>query len=147
MHRDWIPTEDQVLDELEAQRHKAKTHGMEPTEWQEAYNSPYKVKCDCEYPHVQRSGSQALGIVLDIDLCCLAQAVERLTGERYYRATYTEPVFNWNPDTLVEMHPSDRRHLNCDNCYTDDIEEEGHVGKLGTPPPWMARRLDKMTEV
>ena len=33
--------------------------------WQDAYNGSDKVRCDCTLPHVQRSGSQALGLVLD----------------------------------------------------------------------------------
>ena len=94
---DWGLTEDQLLDLLEAERFKAvlKPEG-EPSPWQEAFNHPYKVKCECPMPHIQRSGSQMLGLVVDIDLCCLAREVERLTGKKFYRIVQTEPEFAWD---------------------------------------------------
>lgn len=64
--------------------------------WQDAFNSPNKVKCDCPWPSVQRSGSQALGLVLDIDLCCLARAVEELTGKKFYTLVEADPEFVWD---------------------------------------------------
>lgn len=129
MEKLWAQTEDQVLDELAAQQHKEQvTLGCkEPTDWHAAFHGPYKVVCGCEWPHVARSGSQALGLVLDIDLCCLAKAVEELTGKRFYRLTQTEPVFEWDDDKLVP----------------DERDFSGQtLRRLGPPPPFMLRRLE-----
>lgn len=99
-------------------------------EWNEAFQAPNKVKCDCEWPCVQRSGSQALGIVLDIDLCCLVKAVEKLTGEKFYNIVYTKPAFEWDCD--------------CDIPVVDGTgEPTGDIKKLGMPPTYMVERMDK----
>ena len=96
---------------------------MKPT-WEDIYNKPDKIKCDCEWPNVQRSGSQALGLVIDIDLCCLAKAVEELTGKKFYRVVETEPVFVWD-------------------CEQEHIDKEGNTQKLGLPPKFMLERMKK----
>ena len=128
MRRNWNMTEDQVLDEQEALRHKRLVQGIssEPTDWHEAFHSPYKVVCNCEWPHVARSGSQALGLVIDIDLCCLAKAVEILTGQRFYRLTKTAPVFQWDADELV---------------VDDRDPEHKQLRRRGEPPPFMVKRF------
>ena len=98
--------------------------GLLPT-WQEAYNSPLKVKCDCPVPHVQRSGIQAMGLVLDIDLCCLAREVEKLTGKKFYYLTVTQPAFFWDSNERV------------------DDKQQGTTRPRGWPVKWMRDRLQR----
>lgn len=98
--------------------------GALPT-WQEAYNSPLKVKCDCAVPHVQRSGIQAMGLVLDIDLCCLAREVEKLTGKKFRYLTVTRPAFCWDSKELV------------------DDKQQGTKRPRGLPVQWMRERFGK----
>jgi len=89
--------------------------------WEDVYNGKDKVRCDCPQPHVQRSGSQALGLVLDIDLCCLALEVERLTGKKFYQLRVTKPGFEWDCTELVE-------------------QPDGPSKPRGKPAAWMLER-------
>jgi hypothetical protein len=126
--RNWTLTEDEVLDELEAfaWRNEVYPDHNDNSEFAKALHSPFRAKCDCEWPRVGRSGSGALGIVVEIDLCCLARAVEKLTGEKYYRVTMTEPVFEWDAHELVPLPGTDR------------------TAPRGPMPPYMAKRATKM---
>ena len=128
--RNWTLTEDEVLDELEALAWRKEVYPdhKDDSEFGKAFHSPFRIKCDCEWPRVSRSGSQALGIILDVDLCCLAKAVEKLTGEKYYRITVTEPVFEWDTHEKVLYGP-------------DGQEVEQPRGPM---PPYMAKRATKM---
>ena len=76
-------------------------------------------------PHVRRSGSQALGLVLDIDLCCLAHEVEKLTGKKLYHLTVTEPAFEWDCDELIPT-------------------EDDQLVRRGNPVKWMLERCKEM---
>lgn len=148
--------EGELLSILEKLRHQE----LLPS-WEEAYNSPEKVKCNCPMPHVQRSGSQALGLVLDIDLCCLAREVEKLTGKKFYYLTVTKPVFQWDTQapagyqckycgdkvpgawSALVTHMYDK-HNQGDNHHQVIPPVEGTMYKLGMPVRWMLKRMRQL---
>jgi len=116
-------------------------------EWLDAYNSSDKVRCDCPWPRVQRSGSQSLGIVMDIDLCCLAEAVEQLargetpTKTEFVHRTYTKPAFDWDDNAQVPTGDEDYDTGERDGDDQPIIGTRKTYAARGAPAPFHADRL------
>ena len=53
-------------------------------------------ECECPMPFTFRKFNAFLGTWANIRLCCLAKAVERLTGERFYFHEEFEPTDEWD---------------------------------------------------
>lgn len=79
--------------------------------------------CDCEIPHLVRKWNAALGVFVEIRLCCMAKAVERLTGESLYEVFEFEPEWVWD----------------CNETVTKD----GKKRRKGSPPGWLLKRMQE----
>ena len=82
--------------------------------------------CDCEMPMVSKKWNDALGVMVNIRLCCLAKAVEELTGKSLYEVYEFDPKWEWDCDELHEC-PS-----------LDGTVELRHRGQ---PPDWLLKRM------
>ena len=91
--------------------------------------------CDCELTYVHRKRHAALGTGIQIRLCCLAKAVEKMLGVEegtFFRAFEFRPSWVWD---CHKEHEVSRR--------MPDGSVVSVVQKLGPPPRWL---LDRMRE-
>lgn len=84
--------------------------------------------CDCEMPMVTKKWNEALGTFVAIRLCCMAKAVETLTGLRLYEVHEFAPRWEWNCNALEPA------------AQPDGTVE---VVQKGPPPRWLKERLKK----
>lgn len=84
--------------------------------------------CDCEIPMTSKKWNEALGTMVCIRLCCLAKAVEKLTGQKLYEVLEFAPRWEWDCE---ELHQS--------TALDGTIE----MVERGTPPRWLLERLQK----
>jgi hypothetical protein len=82
--------------------------------------------CDCAMPMVSRKWNDALGVFVGVRLCCLARAVEKLTGQSLYEVFEFDPKWEWD---CTELHESE----------SDDGTVE--MTERGAPPKWLLDRL------
>lgn len=78
--------------------------------------------CDCEIPHLVRKWNAALGVFIEIRLCCMAKALEKLTGEKFYDVFEFEPEWVWDCEDVVE-------------------KPDGTKKQKGNPPSWLLKRM------
>ena len=88
---------------------------------EEIMTRDYK-NCDCEIPHLIRKWNAALGAFIEIRMCCLAKAVEQLTGQSFYDVFEFEPEWVWDCDDIV-------------------TKPNGAMKRKGLPPPWLLKRM------
>jgi len=86
--------------------------------------------CDCEMPMVTKKWNEALGTMVAVRLCCLAKAVEELTGKRLYEVHEFDPRWEWDCDQIQE-------------CADPDGSNSVVYRPRGEPPKWLAARLKK----
>ena len=82
--------------------------------------------CDCEMPMITKKWNEAMGTFVALRLCCLAKAVEKLTGERLYEVYHFAPRWVWDCDAI---EPKER---------PDGTIE---MRQKGPPPKWMLKRM------
>ena len=99
--------------------------GVHRPRFEQVFHQDFR-QCDCEMPMVTKKWNEALGTFVAVRLCCLAKAVEALTGQRLYEVYEFEPRWVWDckriepaaqPDGTVEM-----------------VEK-------GPPPRWLRERM------
>jgi len=84
--------------------------------------------CDCAMPMVSKKWNEALGTFVVIRLCCLARAVEELTGKKLYEVYDFEPRWQWDAEAV------ERR---------EDPDGSVEIVEKGMPPEWMVQRFDQ----
>lgn len=84
--------------------------------------------CSCAMPMVSKKWNDALGTFVVIRLCCLARAVEELTGQKLYEVYEFDPRWVWDCKEL-HQHVSEG-----DNSTVELIER-------GPPPAWLLDRM------
>jgi len=91
--------------------------------------------CDCALTYVHKKRHAALGVGIEVRLCCLAKKVEELAGlppGTFFWAMDFEPSWTW-----------DCNHMNITKRRLKDgsviIEEH----QLGPPPAWLLKRFKK----
>ncbi len=77
---------------------------------------------------VTKKWNDALGTFVALRLCCLAKAVEQLTGERLYEVYDFEPAWVWDCNELHQAEAGD-----------GTVE----MTPRGKPPEWLLQRLQK----
>jgi len=93
------------------------------SEWSDAYNdSSGRGNCDCDWPFVLYKGSPVMGLVVEIDMCCVVKELEALTSKTFTKKTYTTPADTWDGSQVVEI-------------------SEGVTGPKGDPPDYMHTRM------
>lgn len=88
----------------------------------------HRRTCECEIPMLSKKWNEALGDFITIRLCCMAKAVEKLTGERLYEVDQFSPRWVWD---CVELHQSEGADGTME--YTE----------RGVPPGWLLERMSK----
>lgn len=78
--------------------------------------------CQCEMPYVERKWSEAIGVFTEIRLCCLAKAVEKLTGLRLFEIFTFTPLWTWKCEEMVS-------------------QPDGTWAERGCPPEFMLARM------
>jgi hypothetical protein len=89
--------------------------------------------CNCELTYVHRKRHAALGVGIQIRLCCLAKKVEELAGlppGTFFKVLEFEPTWVWDCD-----HPTEINHTQPDGT----VVKEQH--RLGPPPKWLLKRM------
>jgi hypothetical protein len=89
--------------------------------------------CNCELTYVHRKRHAALGVGIQIRLCCLAKKVEEMAGlppGTFFKAIEFEPTWVWDCD-----HPTEINHTQPDGT----VVKEQH--RLGPPPKWLLKRM------
>lgn len=94
--------------------------------FEQAFHRDYRA-CTCAMPMVSRRWNEALGTFVTIRMCCLARAVEELTGQKLYEVEHFPPRWEWdcNARKLRE--------------YPDGTKEETIQGP---PPRWLRERME-----
>lgn len=84
--------------------------------------------CTCEMPMTSKKWNDALGTFVVVRLCCMAKALEQLTGLSLYEVFDFDPKWVWDCD---ELHQAEG--------------EDGTVTMRprGAPPRWLLERLHK----
>lgn len=85
--------------------------------------------CSCEMPYISKKWNDALGTFTAIRLCCLAKAVEKLTGEKLYEVYEFDPKWVWD---CTEKHQS----IGADGVTVEMVER-------GPPPEWLRERFER----
>lgn len=80
--------------------------------------------CDCEWPFIERKWSESVGVFAEIRLCCLAKAVEQITGLRLFEVFDFTPLWTWKCNELVP-------------------QQDGTWAERGCPPDFMLSRMKK----
>jgi hypothetical protein len=87
-------------------------------------------QCDCEMPMVMKKWNDALGTFVAVRLCCMAKALERLTGQKLYEVYDFEPRWDWDCERIEEC--------------ADPLGSGTFVYRQKGPPPrWLRERLVK----
>jgi hypothetical protein len=89
--------------------------------------------CNCELTYVHKKRHAALGLGIEIKLCCLAKKVEELAGlppGTFFWAMDFQPSWEWDCDQMNTIRRRDE----------DGSIIEEHV-RQGPPPPWLLKRL------
>lgn len=98
-----------------------------PARFEQVFHQDFR-HCDCAMPMIQKKWNEALGTFVALRMCCLARAVEEITGQTLYEVYDFEPRWEWDcakkeprtqPDGTVEV---------CDK---------------GPPPNWLLTRLQQ----
>lgn len=84
--------------------------------------------CSCELPMTSKKWNDALGTFVVIRLCCLAKALEKLTGLALYEVFHFDPKWQWDCDKLIQCEGPD-----------GTVELRPH----GPPPKWLLERMRK----
>ena len=84
--------------------------------------------CDCEIPMVSKKWNEALGTLVAIRLCCLAKAVEKLTGEKLYEVHHFAPRWEWDCAAVQQ-------------CADPDGTGAVVFRERGKPPKWLEKRM------
>lgn len=82
--------------------------------------------CTCEMPMVTKKWNDALGTFVNLRLCCLAKAVEELTGLKLYEVYEFDPKWVWD---CAELHQA------------EGPDETVVMVPRGVPPKWLLARL------
>jgi hypothetical protein len=82
--------------------------------------------CTCAMPMVSKKWNDALGTFVAIRLCCMARAVEQLTGQSLYQVFDFDPKWVWD---CTERHQSEA---------SDGTVE---MVERGPPPAWLLKRF------
>lgn len=96
--------------------------------------------CECAMPMVSRKWNDALGTLVDVRLCCMARALERVAAAvgvecpALYEAFDFDPKWVWD---CAELH----QRVNPLDGTVERVER-------GAPPAWLLKRLrEKGVEV
>lgn len=84
--------------------------------------------CDCEMPMVTKKWNDAVGTFVALRLCCLAKAVEQLTGLKLYEVYEFAPKWEWDCAQIQQ-------------CADPDGTGEVVFRPRGKPPAWLKKRL------
>ena len=84
--------------------------------------------CDCEMPMLSKKWNEALGTLVAIRLCCLAKAVEKLTGEKLYEVHEFTPRWEWDCAEIQQ-------------CADPDGSAAVVFQERGKPPAWLEKRF------
>ena len=94
--------------------------------FEQIFHRDYR-QCECEMPMVTKKWNDALGTFVALRLCCLAKAVEKLTGQKLYEVYEFDPKWVWDCD---ELHQSIDPQTDCVTLV-----------ERGSPPRWLLKRL------
>jgi hypothetical protein len=84
--------------------------------------------CECEMPMVMKKWNDALGTMVAVRMCCLAKAVEELTGLRLYEVHEFSPRWAWDCKRREKRERPD-------GTWEEFVK--------GPPPKWLKNRLVK----
>ena len=84
--------------------------------------------CDCAMPMLSKKWNEALGTFVAIRLCCLAKAVEKLTGEKLYEVYDFTPRWEWDCAEIQQ-------------CADPDGSDTIVFEERGKPPAWLEKRF------
>ena len=86
--------------------------------------------CTCEMPMLSKKWNEALGTFVAIRLCCLAKAVEELTGLKIYEVHEFAPRWEWDCSQIQE-------------CADPDGSTTTVYQPRGKPPAWLLERMQQ----
>lgn len=95
--------------------------------FEQVFHRDYRY-CDCEMPMLSRKWNDALGTFATIRLCCMAKALEELTGLKLYEVHEFAPRWVWDCEKIENRAGPDG---------TVEMVEKG------PPPRWLKERLLK----
>ena len=97
--------------------------------FEQIFHKPFR-HCDCEMPMISKKWNEALGTFVALRLCCLAKAVEELTGLKLYEVYEFSPRWDWDCAEIQQAADPDG---------TNAIV----FRPRGEPPKWLKERMQK----
>lgn len=94
--------------------------------FEQAFHKDHRY-CSCPMPMTQKKWNDALGRMVVLRICCMAKALEEITGIDLLQTFEFEPKWEWDCDELVEK----------ENSLTGEID----MVPRGLPPLWLENRL------
>lgn len=93
--------------------------------FEQVFHKPRRT-CACAMPMLSRKWNDALGTFVTIRLCCMARAVEGLTGLKLYEVDHFDPKWVWD---CAELHQAEG--------------QDGTVEMVerGPPADWLLKRF------
>jgi len=93
--------------------------------FEQAFHHDHRA-CDCPIPMNLKKWNDALGRMCVLRVCCMAKALEDLTGIDLLQTFEFDPKWEWDCDTIQKKE-----------------DEYGEVKELpqGLPPLWLEKRL------
>lgn len=97
------------------------------TKFEQVFHKDHR-DCECAMPMVSKKWNDALGTFVVIRLCCMARAVEEMTGQKLYEVYDFEPRWVWDCEKIEDREMPD-----------------GTVEQIvkGPPPRWLRERMAK----
>jgi hypothetical protein len=89
--------------------------------------------CNCELTYVHKKRHAALGVGIEIKLCCLAKKVEEIAGlppGTFFWTMDFQPSWEWDCEQNNEVH----RRLPDGSRITEYVRQ-------GPPPAWLLKRF------
>ena len=96
------------------------------TKFEQAFHKDHRY-CDCPIPMNLKKWNDALGRMTVLRVCCMAKALEDMTGIDLLQVFEFEPKWVWDCDEMVER----------ENVLTG----EQYKAPRGLPPEWLEKRM------
>ena len=114
----------------ETEKYLARLRGPGAEQLRALYQRDYHT-CDCPLPYVERKWSEPIGTFCELRLCCLARAVEALTGLKLFETWDFTPVWEWDCGAVVATDDGTRRRRGPPPAFMRERMEAKGIGVVG----------------
>ncbi len=95
------------------------------TKFEQAFHKDHRY-CDCSIPMTLKKWNDALGRMVVLRVCCMARALEEMTGFDLLQTFEFTPKWAWDCDEMIEV----------DGPFGGKVKRP-----RGRPPLWLEKRM------